>query len=107
MNSDTLPTFGSDIKGPLMGNEKDETLFIRKSRRSRPLAVGFVVVALGYLLWSFVPGVSWAHLCGNHSKAESWQPKTVDKPLVPLEAHIMSKCPDAKVRCASFITGQS
>lgn len=26
----------------------------------------------------------------------------MDKALVPLEAHIMSKCPDAKVGCTNF-----
>jgi hypothetical protein len=104
MKSDYLQVVGTDAKDPHMGHEKDQTMFIRKSRRSRPFAIAFAMAALGYLLWSLAPVASWAHLCGNDSRASSWQPKVVDKPLVPLEAHIMSKCPDAKVGLKSSLT---
>lgn len=69
----------------------------------RSWASGFLIVGLIYLLIS--PLSKRAVLfrpCGNHgarlSSSSSQQISTHDdRRLVPLEAHIMSKCPDAQV----------
>lgn len=72
----------------------------KPARRNRPLAIGFLSVAFCYLLHStlsFGNLTSWITL-GCHSKRSSntWQAPITSKALVPLEAHIMSKCPDAR-----------
>jgi len=101
MKSDSSSTFTDDKKTSSMHNEKGEEMLIRSPpRRSRPLALGFVTVALCYILWTtFYGGSLMAHR-GCHKKvpASTTLPasNTVTKELVPLEAHIMSKCPDAK-----------
>jgi hypothetical protein len=90
----------SDIKYPVEENEEDETMFIRSSgRRSRPLAISFGVVALCYLLWSTVFRSYAFHLPCQNSEINLDAPGQTlqEKPLIPFEAHIMSKCPDAKV----------
>jgi hypothetical protein len=81
-------------------NEYNE-MFVRAPCRRRPLVTAFGVVAICYLTWIsfFRSGGAFHHLCGGHSNAQLQEhPKVeVTKALVPLEAHIMSKCPDALV----------
>ncbi|KAE8447682.1 hypothetical protein EG329_010488 [Mollisiaceae sp. DMI_Dod_QoI] len=99
MKPSMLPTVASDLKHPIMNNEKDETMLIRSpGRRNRPLAIAFGAVALCYLLWTTVFRSYTFHLPCHHQDAKLNTPAEVldDKHLVPLEAHIMSKCPDAK-----------
>ena len=62
------------------------------SRIRYTLAYVFGIVALYYLIW-------FVKIRGTSPNAvlDSGNPSLIDKPLVPLEAHIMSKCPDAKV----------
>lgn len=100
MTPSMLPTVTSDIKHPVMDDEKDETMFVRSpGRRHRPLAIAFGVVALCYFLWSAVLRSYAFHLPCHIQEAKLDAPVQIlgDKPLIPLEAHIMSKCPDAKV----------
>jgi hypothetical protein len=97
MKANDLPTFKDDIKTPTMDDEKDGEMLIRAPRRSRPLAIGFAAVAFCYFLWLMFPGVHFLRI-GCHMKGPSttWHPDVSTKELVPFEAHIMSKCPDAK-----------
>lgn len=101
MKPHLLPTAMNDRKHSSMDSEKGDAMPIRPCRpRNRPLLTGFAVVALCYLMWSATSRTNvFHHLCGNHRAT----PVTISKEqaLVPLEAHIMSKCPDAKVGDAS------
>lgn len=60
-----------------------------------------VILATGYLAFAaivylcFMPRASLSHLSSAQFDEE---PIPTTHELVPLEAHIMSKCPDAKVR---------
>jgi hypothetical protein len=100
IKSQILPTAMNDRKHSTMDSEKGDAMPIRPCRpRNRPLVTGFVVVALCYLLWSATSRYNvFHHICGTHTVT----PVVVDqeRALVPLEAHIMSKCPDAKVGSA-------
>jgi len=87
-----------------MDSEKEGAMLIRPSRsRNRPLVTGFAVVAFCYLLWSATSRFNvFHHFCGKQGAT----PVTInhsEHALVPLEAHIMSKCPDAKVDSASNV----
>jgi hypothetical protein len=99
MKDETLPIVESDVKNPTMDSEKDNTMKLRSQQRSRPFLGAFGIIALFYLLWtSSTPSTLFHHVCGNHkAQSISTSPPTIaDKALVPLEAHIMSKCPDAQ-----------
>ncbi|KAF4631914.1 hypothetical protein G7Y89_g6219 [Cudoniella acicularis] len=62
-------------------------------RRRRTWAIGFAAVALIYLIFSNQSRISNAFRpCASHDVSHSLSEQT----LVPLEAHIMSKCPDAQ-----------
>lgn len=106
-----------------MDNEKGTAITITTSDemfararapcRRRPMVTAFAVVALCYLTWVsfFRSGTgAFGHLCGKMGgKDSSIAPQkedvatqtgneastTTTKAAVPLEAHIMSKCPDA------------
>ena len=98
MKADELPAFKDDIKSPVMDDGKDgEILIGAPPRRSRPLAIGFAAVAFCYFLWR---NLFTAHLtsvlCDMKSPNMAWHPDVSTKELVPFEAHIMSKCPDAR-----------
>jgi hypothetical protein len=96
-----LPNYEKDIKHTGAGEAKgdDKEMFVRAGRR-RPLATAFGLVAICYLVWTsvFKSGGTFHHLCGglNHKLQVPGQ-VVAKKALVPLEAHIMSKCPDATV----------
>lgn len=66
-------------------------------RSTRPLVALLAILLVGcYSLWRWEPaalsrGVADLTVIGRPEA-------NTDKKLVPLEAHIMSKCPDAKVR---------
>ncbi|CZR63487.1 uncharacterized protein PAC_13384 [Phialocephala subalpina] len=102
MKPNMLPTVASDLKHPIMDNEKNEAMLIRSpNRRNRPLAIAFGVVALSYFAWSTVfSGYAFHMPCQNQKDQGTtlFPPVQVlsEPALVPLEAHIMSKCPDAK-----------
>jgi hypothetical protein len=103
MKPQMLPTAMNDLKQSSMDNEKGDAMLIRPCRpRNRPLLTGFGVVALCYLLWSATSRYNvFHHICGTNRVT----PMTInqERALVPLEAHIMSKCPDAKVGSADNI----
>ena len=101
MKPNDLPTFADDIKTPIMDNEKDGEMLIRAPpRRGRPLAIGFAAVAFCYFLWSTLFTGHFLPLnCRMKAPGNTWGPQdplVSTKELVPFEAHIMSKCPDAK-----------
>jgi len=101
MKLHTLPTVTDDLKQSNMDNEKGETMFIRSSgRRNKPLAFGFAVVAFCYFMSTAVSRFAvpvFHNLCSKHGVTPVMvQHGAADRALVPLEAHIMSKCPDAK-----------
>jgi hypothetical protein len=93
----SLPTFANDIKTPTMDNEKDGEMLIRSPpRRSRPLAIGFAAIALCYFLWTmFTPHFARLN-CWVTAPGSPEHPIISTKNVVPFEAHIMSKCPDAR-----------
>ncbi|KAM0275951.1 hypothetical protein ACHAQH_007252 [Verticillium albo-atrum] len=80
----------------------------RSSRRARPLIIIILLGVLGYNLWQYFGITSRIRIDNDKAKAEAAAaPKVVDvnagaglankvNRLVPLEAHIMSKCPDAR-----------
>ena len=98
MKPQTLPTAMNDRKLSSMDSEKGEAMLVRPCRpRNRPLVTAFGVVALCYLVWSATFRYNvFHHICGNHKVTPVMNSQ--ERALVPLEAHIMSKCPDAKVR---------
>lgn len=101
MKSNMLPTYGKDIKETGAGDERgEEEMFARAPGRRRPLATAFGIVAICYLFWTalFRSGGAYHHFCGG-SKEKLQVPgeAVTQNALVPLEAHIMSKCPDATV----------
>lgn len=89
----TMSTPPSDVKRPTMDEEGSDKMLITPPRRSRPLAAGLAIAALLFLSWSsFAPRLSGLH--GVPSPSPILDGST--RALVPLEAHIMSKCPDAQ-----------
>jgi hypothetical protein len=96
MAREPLSAFESDIKHPDMDPEKGDRMARSPlAHRSRPLAVGFAIVALLYIFWSsLIPGgLSFAARLGRPCHLSG---HAASKTPVPLEAHIMSKCPDAR-----------
>jgi hypothetical protein len=98
MKANDLPTFTHNIRSSIMDNEKDGEMLIRvPPRRSRPMTIGFAAVALCYFLWRVLPGAQFLfNGCDMKGLNTTWYPVVSTKELVPFEAHIMSKCPDAK-----------
>lgn len=92
-----------------MFSEKEEnsTMMNRPSyRRYRLFAIAFAAVGSCYLLWTSVSSpLLFRHNCHEQSTGSvrvldpvaAIRPDAIEKKLVPLEAHIMSKCPDARV----------
>ncbi|KAH7355050.1 hypothetical protein BKA65DRAFT_381892, partial [Rhexocercosporidium sp. MPI-PUGE-AT-0058] len=92
-----------DTKHLDMYNEKGDSNMINRPsyRRHRPFAIAFAAVGLCYFLWTTVSNPQiFRHNCHEHiagAAISSSGVKVLDeKKLVPLEAHIMSKCPDAR-----------
>jgi hypothetical protein len=90
------PAFESGLKHSKVDQEKgDAKLRSTLAGRKRPFVIGLATVALLYFLWtSTIAGIPFAarhgfKSCHSNGHAESKTP-------VPLEAHIMSKCPDAQ-----------
>ncbi|KAI6711614.1 hypothetical protein JHW43_005892 [Diplocarpon mali] len=88
------------MKHPEMLDDKTDAMFHhRTNRRNRPFLIAFAIVGLCYLLWTSVSRPQlFRHLCHGQQASQSGVSSTQlqdDKALVPLEAHIMSKCPDA------------
>jgi hypothetical protein len=97
MKANALPAFANDIKIPIMDNEKDSEMLIRAPpKRARPLAMGFLAVALCYLFLSHFRPIFKGLNCHMKTTQTTWYPVVPTKELVPFEAHIMSKCPDAR-----------
>lgn len=96
---DSLPIINPDFDFHVMENEKTEKTMLTgpPARRARPLALGLLTGALLYLLWS----TSFHHIftrCGMELQSATAADvvSLSDNKPIPLEAHIMSKCPDAQ-----------
>jgi hypothetical protein len=97
MTFGTLQMPANDYKDSKMDNEKGEKMFVRPaSRQARRPSVALAVFLTGCFfiyLWTVSHSIH-IHLGGGRTVSiELW----TEKQLVPLEAHIMSKCPDAQV----------
>lgn len=101
-----LPNFERDTKYAATGEahepEAEHEMFLRAPApgRRRPLFTAFGVVAVCYLFWTLFTSSagSFHRFCGGmEGKMGASQEVEAKKALVPLEAHIMSKCPDATV----------
>jgi hypothetical protein len=83
-------------------DEKRRLAITRPMRRNRPLiAVALLAIGL-YTFWRVLPGLvadyGWdADTAAGLRKEFNDGAVQATNALVPLEAHIMSKCPDAKV----------
>jgi len=78
-----------------MNKEKYEGRKSGPVRRTKPWAAGFSIVALCYLIWAMLPTSGW--LARDTAAHEALSNQAIAaKKLVPLEAHIMSKCFDAR-----------
>jgi hypothetical protein len=80
--------------------DKDIVILIHhRSRRQRFFAIAFTAVAFLYLCFSISRPFLFHHRSPDFEPQAVLldQPVEVSNTLVPLEAHIMSKCPDAKV----------
>ncbi|KAH9220227.1 hypothetical protein DL95DRAFT_433406 [Leptodontidium sp. 2 PMI_412] len=113
MTSQLPSSYPRDTKYPDMHSEKDgnsSTMLNRPSyRRHRPFAIAFAAVGLCYFLWTTVSSpqlfrynchgrtAGGVAILDQSTAIPSGDVKALDeKKLVPLEAHIMSKCPDAR-----------
>jgi len=97
MNGKIQPVFLRDANAQVTFMEKAETMKIVPVRRTKPWAAGFSIVALCYLIWAMLPTSGWlAQDTTKHGVKYAPDYVAAAKKLVPLEAHIMSKCPDAR-----------
>ncbi|KAI0999146.1 hypothetical protein K3495_g9049 [Podosphaera aphanis] len=101
MKTDTIPLDRHDSEYCLLISVKEENeKFNTQSpaRSSRFVAAAITLFAICYLLWStfFTPHQLRDEWYGSFDLSEHVKPPSGDKRLVPLEAHIMSKCPDAR-----------
>jgi hypothetical protein len=98
MNPDDMTILIKDEKGEyvLLGSPQPQQT--PASRRHRPLAFGLLSVFL--LCWlTITSGYGPSRLltkCHTKQETATWQERNSAKALVPLEAHIMSKCGDAR-----------
>jgi len=102
----SLPTYTADIKDQNMGanpETEDETMMRpRMARRSILRAVACAILIYCFIILpstSYIRPFQYIHLpssqpCHPHQKSAL----VAEHTLVPLEAHIMSKCPDAQVQ---------
>ncbi|TAQ91650.1 hypothetical protein B7494_g44 [Chlorociboria aeruginascens] len=90
MKYESLPTVAHDIKGYPTEDENPTMLISTPTRRFRPLALAFLAVASLYLLWASIRYPTFTLGCSGLKNVSA------KNELVPLEAHIMSKCPDAR-----------
>ncbi|QSZ30237.1 hypothetical protein DSL72_004759 [Monilinia vaccinii-corymbosi] len=97
---DSLPTIHTDFKKHYgMDSEKKPERMLTApapTRRARPIAFGFLAAMLLYCLWTmhFHPLLM---RCGMETQAPRTDVVSAsDHKTIPLEAHIMSKCPDAQ-----------
>ena len=97
MSEDKQPIFLRNAKTSIMDTEKTETMRPVPARRTKPWAAGFSIVALCYMIWAMLPTSGWLPqdtLVAGIKDIPNHAIST--KKLVPFEAHIMSKCPDAR-----------
>lgn len=98
MDENTSAAFIGDKVAPGLDLQDTQTMKLLPVRQTKPWTAGFSLVALCYLIWAMLPTSGWLEQgrpvtidAENVSKCE-----TSAKTLVPFEAHIMSKCPDAR-----------
>jgi hypothetical protein len=100
MEKNILPTTESKIRSNVVIDRDIVILIHRRPARIKILAIGFTVVAFLYLCFNISrPLLFNARTFYTEQSPSLWEPLVeTSNTLVPLEAHIMSKCPDAKVR---------
>jgi hypothetical protein len=89
-----------------MDDKPPRTAYARPLRRNRPFLAFLLIIVACYSLWRIRPFAAeqYQRPWSLESARKAGGSTVVQKPvgakskLVPLEAHIMSKCPDAKVR---------
>jgi hypothetical protein len=96
-----LPTQNEKAPRAMQTDEDIIILIESRWRRQRSLAIAFTVVAFLYLCVSIIRPLLVYRSAPKIHKAPmptGWDEAVYTlKTPVPLEAHIMSKCPDAKV----------
>lgn len=100
MEKDTLHPAQDERPSQNVGIDRDIFILIhRRPRRLRSFAIAFTAVAFLYLCFSISrPFLFHPRISHFEPQPAVWdQPAETSNSLVPLEAHIMSKCPDAKV----------
>jgi hypothetical protein len=95
-----LPVFNSDIKHKGMEKEEAEIMLSGPpSRKTRTVAGGFLSLAVLYLVLQFLSNTFLGAIGRDGSQHNVQDVVMPTNKVVPLEAHIMSKCPDAQVSC--------
>jgi hypothetical protein len=88
MKSETLSTFADE-------RVLEERDMVKRSHLRRRVIVGLFVL-LCYLFYAGAPQMLQRMPCHSNTPRDLAQAPLAVKQLVPLEAHIMSKCPDAR-----------
>jgi hypothetical protein len=96
MEKGTLPTMENEVSSP--ARKQMAMVQERRVPRNRAFAIGFTVVAFLYFCLSVSRPFLFPRMVLPHNASLRKPCVESSKTLVPLEAHIMSKCPDAKVR---------
>lgn len=96
----SLPTHTSDITSPLLGTKaqpaKDDEMLGRR-RFSQKAIRWLVVIWIVFFVYILLPTISSLHYFHLPHRSHGETPAVREPTLVPFEAHIMSKCPDAQV----------
>ncbi|PQE10254.1 gamma interferon inducible lysosomal thiol reductase protein [Rutstroemia sp. NJR-2017a WRK4] len=92
-----LPVFNNDIKHKGMEKEEAEIMLSGPpSRKTRTVAGGFLSLAVLYLVLQFLSNTFLGAIGRGGSQHNVQDVLMPTNRVVPLEAHIMSKCPDAQ-----------
>lgn len=96
---DSLSMINTDLENNGMDNEKrtERMLTGPPARKARPIAFGFLAAMLLYCLWTTHFHALLMEYGAETRPCMSDLVSVSDHKTIPLEAHIMSKCPDAQV----------
>lgn len=95
----SLPTHTADITSPLLGTKqlaKDDEMLGRR-RFSQKALKCLLALSVIFSVYILLPTISSSHYFHLPHRSHGEAPVVREPTLVPLEAHIMSKCPDAQV----------
>ncbi|KAA8570824.1 hypothetical protein MFRU_011g01180 [Monilinia fructicola] len=95
---DSLSMINTDLENNGMDNEKrtERMLTGPPARKARPIAFGFLAAMLLYCLWTTHFHALLMEYGAETRPCMSDLVSVSDHKTIPLEAHIMSKCPDAQ-----------